>query len=185
MRTRPCVTVFASDAGHKGAEGQLFIHDRACRVAAEAGYRFVGREPSSYGFVEGFRGEIEVADGDSEPSNGRIVADEAFVVDAVALKHPSLRAIAKRPADRESYGSSSVGYGILALTILRLHSVGVAKFLKRQSGVGIQYRIGARRLQSARHKRVRLTLRLGRVAMSAGLNRILPLFLGQPSACGE
>ena len=99
------------------------------------------------------------------------------MVDAVALKHPSLRAIAKTPADREGYGLRSVGHGIGALTILGLDKVGVAKFLELEPWVGIQYAVGARQLQRASHGREWLHLCLGGMAVRAGDRRILRRFL--------
>lgn len=142
------MTVLTCDTGLKGAEcQQLSILDRARGVAAKASYGFVRWKPSPHRFVKTFRSNLRIADRDSESANGRVVANEAFVVDAVALKHPGLRAIAKTPADRESYGLGSVGHGAGALAILGLYNVGVAKFMKRDSWMGIQNGVGARQLE--------------------------------------
>src|SRR5579864_9109983 len=187
LRNCPCVTVLACDTGLKGAESQqVSIPDRAGGMAAKAGYRFFGGKPSPHRFVKIFRSSIRIADRDAESVNGRVVTDEAFIVDAVALKHPGLRAIAKTPADREGHSLSSVAHGISALTILGLYNVGIAKFLKCKSWVGIQYCVGARQLQCASHGRKWLRLRLGGMATCTGECRVLHLFLPcKRVVCGE
>lgn len=146
--------MFACDTGLKGAEGQqLSIPDRACGVAAKAGYRFVGGKLSPHRFVKTFRSNLRIADRDPESANGRIVTDEAFIVDAVALKHPGLCVIAKTPQDGEGYVLSSVRHRIGALTIPGFYEVGVSKFLKCKPWVGIQDCVGAGQLQCATHGR--------------------------------
>src|SRR5260221_1799207 len=179
--------MFAGNSGLQRVERQpLSIHHCARRVAAEAGGRFVGGKPSPQRLLQSSRSNIGITDRDSESADRRIVADEDLIVDAVALKRPGLRPIAKAPVDGKRYGSSSVGYGICALTILGLHDVAVAVFLKRKLGMGVQYGIRSRRLQRASHGTTWLCLCLRAMTTRAACGRTLLLFLpGQGTACYE
>ena len=132
------MAMLTSDAGFERIKRQpLSILHCIRRVAAKASRRFVWGKPSPQRLFERSWNNLKITDRDSEAANGRVVADEAFVVDAIALEYPSLRPVTKTPADRKRYGSSSVGYGIGALTTLGLNDVAETVFLKRQLGVRI------------------------------------------------
>src|SRR5579859_3564264 len=119
----------------------LSIRHRAGRMAAEARCRLVRCESSPRRLLERSRTDIRIADRGSEPASRRIVTDEALIVDAVALQHPGLCAVAKAPANRKRYRPCAVAYGIRALTVLGLDDVAVTVFLKCQSGMRIQHGI--------------------------------------------
>ena len=105
MRSGAYMTVFTGDTGFKRTKIELSINDRARGVTAKAGFWFVRWKLSSDRLLESCWSNLRIAGRDFESPDRRVIADQAFVVDAVTFKHPGLRCVAKTPADREAYGA--------------------------------------------------------------------------------
>src|SRR5204863_6991781 len=116
-------------------------------------------EFSSHRLVETLRKQPFVPGCYCQCVNRRVVTDQAFVVCAVSIKHPRLRAFSESPMNGKRDRSCSIGYGIRTLGPFGLDEISESPFLKGQLWVRDKSRILTRKLEGAPHRSLGLSER--------------------------